>query len=333
MATNRSFRDALRFLQGNNLIFAVTDLLGNFARGMVLPYVSLYILALGGDAAQIGLVNSVGPLAGLIMFPIGGYITDHASRVRLVALGSTFSAAIVLINILAPSWEVLAVAALLQGFAVFPFPARSALIADSLPPGDRGRGIAAQNAVSWGLAIFAPYIGGVVVDAYGPNTGLRALFGVMMLFYILSAVIQIRFLKETTVHPRNEKRLTVSDLREVLRDAYEIKEIEGNSVITNSFSLLPHQPERSEVRDESSANRLKVASRMIKDISNISALKAVLRSHVPERGELSICCHWQDGGGTESSHIVQIQGGYIGWSSLIGHPCENDYRTVQLFQK
>ena len=220
MATNRSFRDALRFLQGNNLIFAVTDLLGNFARGMVLPYVSLYILALGGDAAQIGLVNSVGPLAGLIMFPIGGYITDHASRVRLVALGSTFSAAIVLINILAPSWEVLAVAALLQGFAVFPFPARSALIADSLPPGDRGRGIAAQNAVSWGLAIFAPYIGGVVVDAYGPDTGLRALFGVMMLFYILSAVIQIRFLKETTVHPRNEKRLTVSDLREVLRDAY-----------------------------------------------------------------------------------------------------------------
>ena len=220
MSKNRSFHDALRFIQGNNLIFAITDLLGNFARGMVMPYVSLYILALGGDATQIGFVNSVGPLAGLIMFPIGGYITDHASRVRLVALGSTFSAAIVLINILAPSWEVLAVAALLQGFAVFPFPARSALIADSLPPGDRGRGIAAQNAVSWGLAIFAPYIGGVVVDAHGPNTGLRALFGVMMLFYILSAVIQIRFLKETTVHPRNEKRLTVSDLREVLRDAY-----------------------------------------------------------------------------------------------------------------
>jgi MFS family permease len=220
MSKNRSLRDALRFIQGNNLIFAVTDLLGNFARGMVLPYVSLYILALGGDATQIGLVNSVRPLAGLIMFPIGGYITDHASRVRLVALGSTFSAAIVLIYILAPSWEVVAVAALLQGFAVFPFPARSALIADSLPPGDRGRGIAAQNAVSWGLAIFAPYIGGVVVDAYGPNTGLRALFGVMMLFYILSAVIQIRFLKETTVHPRNEKRLAVSDLRGVLRDAY-----------------------------------------------------------------------------------------------------------------
>jgi MFS family permease len=220
VSKNQSLRDALRFIQGNNLVFAVTDLLGNFSRGMVTPYISLYILALGGDATQIGLVNSVGPLAGLIMFPIGGYITDHASRVRLVALGSYFSAALILMYILAPSWEVIAVAALLQGFAVFPFPARSALIADSLPPEDRGRGIAAQNALSWGLAIFAPYIGGVVVDTYGPCSGLRALFWVMMSSYVLSAVIQTRFLEETTVHTENDGRLTVSDLRGVLRDAY-----------------------------------------------------------------------------------------------------------------
>jgi MFS family permease len=220
MSRNQRLADALRFVQGNNLIFAVTDLLGNFARGMVLPYVSLYILALGGDTTQIGLVNSIGPLAGLIMFPIGGYITDHASRVKLVALGSCFSAAVVVMYILAPSWEVLAVAALLQGFGVFPFPARSALIADSLPPGDRGRGIAVQNAISWGMAVFAPYIGGVVVDTYGPKTGLRGLYWVMMSFYVLSAIIQIRFLKETTVRPGSETRLAVSDLRGVLQDAY-----------------------------------------------------------------------------------------------------------------
>ncbi len=220
MSKHRVLRDALRFVQGNNLIFAVTDLLGNFARGMVLPYVSLYILALGGDTTQIGFVNSIGALAGLIMFPIGGYITDHASRVKLVALGSSFSAVIVLIYILAPRWEVVAIAALLQGFAVFPFPARSALIADSLPPEDRGRGIAVQNAISWGMAVFAPYIGGVVVDTYGPDTGLRALFWVMMSLYVLSAIIQIRFLKETVVRSGSENRLAVSDLRGVLQDAY-----------------------------------------------------------------------------------------------------------------
>jgi MFS family permease len=216
----RSFRDALRFIQGNNLVFALTDLLGDFARGMVMPYASLYILALGGDTTQIGFVSSIRPLAGLIMFPIGGYITDHARRVRLVVLGSCFSAAIILMYALAPSWQVVAVAALMQGFAVFSLPARSALIADSLSPEDRGRGIAAQNTVSWGLTLFAPYIGGIVVDAHGPETGLRALYWVVLSAYVLSAVIQMRFLKETTAQAENGKRLGLSELGGVLRNAY-----------------------------------------------------------------------------------------------------------------
>ena len=75
----------------------MTDLLGNFACGMVTPYASLYIIALGGGTTQIGLVNSIRPLAGLVMFPIGGYIADHARRARLVVLGSCLSAAVVLI--------------------------------------------------------------------------------------------------------------------------------------------------------------------------------------------------------------------------------------------
>ena len=211
MTKNRSFRDALRFIQGNNLVFALTDLLGNFARGMVMPYASLYILALGGDTTQIGLASSIRPLAGLLMFPIGGYISDHARRVRLVVLGSCFSAAITLMYIFAPRWEVLAVAALLQGFAVFSLPARSSLIAASLPPEDRGRGIAAQNTISSSLTLFAPYIGGIVVDTHGPKIGLRALYWVVLSSYLLSAVVQTRLLKETTVQAENGKRLALSE--------------------------------------------------------------------------------------------------------------------------
>jgi hypothetical protein len=71
-----------RFVSGNILVFALTDLLGNFARGMVFPYASLYILALGGDAAQIGVIAFLGQLAGLFLLPAAGYITDHADRIR-----------------------------------------------------------------------------------------------------------------------------------------------------------------------------------------------------------------------------------------------------------
>ena len=70
---------------------------------------------------------------------------------------------------------------------------------------------------------------------------------------------------------------------------------------------------------------------MVEQISAVGALKGMLRSHVPEKGELSICNHRRDGGGTESSHIIQIWGNYIGWSFTIGFPCENDYSQVTLF--
>lgn len=120
-------------------------------------------------------------------------------------------------------------------------------------------------------------------------------------------------------------------LVEVLRETFSIQEIASNSVITNSFSLISHEGAASDTRQQSSASRLAVASRLTAQITRVGELKSMLRSHEPEKGELSICNHRQDGGGTESSHIIQIQGAYTSWSSCIGFPCENDYHAVQLF--
>lgn len=138
-------------------------------------------------------------------------------------------------------------------------------------------------------------------------------------------------------NPVQGGRILVSSLGwtyliEVFKKTFQVQEIENSIVITNNFSLISHSANRPEIRGESSIKRLEVASRMIKSISSIGMLKSMLRSHIPEKGELSICNHQQGGGGTESSHIIQIQGAYVGWSSLVGYPCENDYNTAQLFQ-
>ncbi|MFP3897004.1 MAG: hypothetical protein ACLFV5_09270, partial [Anaerolineales bacterium] len=61
----KSLRKTFAFMQGNILVMTVTGAMGMFARSMAFPYASLYILALGGEPAQIGVVNSLRPLAGL----------------------------------------------------------------------------------------------------------------------------------------------------------------------------------------------------------------------------------------------------------------------------
>jgi hypothetical protein len=140
-----------------------------------------------------------------------------------------------------------------------------------------------------------------------------------------------------TQHAVQGGRILVSSrewtsLVEVLENKFEIMEIEGDFVITNTFSLLPHSVERPAIREQSSEMRLQVANRKIETVTGIGALKSMLRSHLPEKGELSICNHRLDGGGTESSHIIQVQESGITWSSLTGFPCENDYHTIHLFQ-
>jgi MFS family permease len=211
-------RNHLGILRGNILVFSLTDMLGNFARGMVFPYASLYILALGGDAAKIGFVNFLGLAAGLLVLPLAGYITDHSDRIRLLVLSGFLSSLFLVLMILSPNWLMVAIASLLFGSIVFQFPAYASLIADSLAPSDRGRGIGYMNTISSSLSIVAPFVAGLVIEKFSANLGMRILYAAMLGIYLLCTLIQARFLHESSTSPRQP--LKFSALTQALKQAY-----------------------------------------------------------------------------------------------------------------
>ena len=112
-STSSWFSQTFGFVRGNILVLTISGSLGMFSRSMVFPYVPLYVLSLGGDPEQVGIVYALGPLGGLLMFPIAGYLADHMNRPRLIALAGYFSAVMLLINAVAPTWEWVAAARLL----------------------------------------------------------------------------------------------------------------------------------------------------------------------------------------------------------------------------
>ena len=209
---------AFRTMPRNILVFALTDLLGNIARGMVFPYASLFILALGGDAAQIGLIGFLGQLAGLVLLPVAGHITDHADRIRLIGLAGFLSSFFILMMVFAPGWQMIAAASLLMGTVVFQFPAYASMNADSLPAGGRGAGFGMQNTISSSLAVFAPFVAGVIIQQYSPNLGMRILYAIMAVLYAVSALVLVRFLKEPSHAPREPLHLKA--LVSALTNAY-----------------------------------------------------------------------------------------------------------------
>ena len=210
-------RGVFSFMRGNILVLTLTQSLGRFFRAMVMPYASLYVLALGGEPAQIGLINSLRPLAGLVMFPLSGYITDWAGRVRLIALAGYFSGVTMLIFVLAPSWEWIALASFVQGFMVFQFPPTSATIADSLETRNRGTGMATMNMIASTLAILSPYIAGILLEAYDVAFGMRILYALLAGASVVAATVNLRFLRETSSNGGEKAPLNLMD---VFREAY-----------------------------------------------------------------------------------------------------------------
>lgn len=190
------------FLKGNIRVLIVCRSLWRISNSIVMPYFSLYILALGGTPATVGLVNAIGSLAGLILYPVGGYIADLKGRVKFVGVATYFSALGFSFFILAQDWTMLAAGRFFRQLILFYVPALTAIMADSLPPNQRGLGFATAMAIPGAVGIIAPYLGGYLIDFYGGgDTGvksaMRICYTASIIIGILVATGRLRFLKET----------------------------------------------------------------------------------------------------------------------------------------
>ena len=199
MTLRSRVQEGLSILTGNIRVFAITSVLGMFGRSMAFPFASLYILHLGGNPEQIGIVMALAPLLGLLALPIGGYLVDNVGRVKLIGITGICSGLIsLLFYVVAPSWLWLAAGALLLGLSVMQFPASSAIIADSLTPETRGRGIATLSMLSSAPAMLAPLAAGAILEALGDGTGMRVLYGVLAFANFTAGILNLTMLNETT---------------------------------------------------------------------------------------------------------------------------------------
>jgi len=210
-------RKRFEFMNLNLRILTIRQILGMFSYRLAIPYSSLYILALGGNKAQIGLINSLLPLAGLVIFPISGYFTDRTGRVKLIALAGYLSAFTWLLYVFAPSWEWIALGALIRGFMVFQFPPSSAILADSMDPKNRGVGIATMMTLGNAFAMFSPYIAGIILELFDVNLGMRLLYTSLVFAQAINATLVLKYLSETTTVEKSE---TKQNIRGILKDAY-----------------------------------------------------------------------------------------------------------------
>ncbi len=173
---------------------------------------------------DIGLVNSLRPLAALFIYPIAGYIADKYSRVKVIAASGYITAALYIIFALAPDWKSLALGNFLMGLIVFQFPAMNALMADSLPAKQRGIGYSLWIAIPSAVGILSPYIGGYLITMLGVDEAMKFLYWLTVVTTAGIATMNLRFLKETKGHEGAEASEGgfVRILANSYRDVFEV---------------------------------------------------------------------------------------------------------------
>lgn len=184
-------------MRGNVLVLTVCSTMWRMSVDIVWSYLSLYIIALGGEYETIGLVMAVGNIASMLLYPLGGYLADYQGRIKVMAYMTYVYAFTFLIYVFTDTWQGVAVGIFLQSFVTFYFPAMQALMADSIPADKRGLGFAATMAIPGAFGIASPLIGGWLIDVYGIRRAVKSLYALGFVVALIVATLRLKYLKET----------------------------------------------------------------------------------------------------------------------------------------
>ena len=216
-STKREF--GIGLLRGNLLWLVVCSCIWQFTTNIPTTYLPLYIEKLGGSPIDIGFVKSAAALAGLFLYPLGGYIADKQGRVRLVSLATFVYAFSFIPFAYAPNWETLAFASFFQNFVLFYSPILTVLMADSMPVGMRGQGFALAISIPAALGVVSPFIGGYLVDKMGITPAMNLIYLTGFGAGIIVAFLRLATLKET-LDPKQIQKINYRDFVGFLKDSY-----------------------------------------------------------------------------------------------------------------
>ena len=178
---------------------------------MVLPYMSVYTMALGATGTQLGIINSVGMgIAGLVS-PFMGWLIDKSGVKRIYLIGIVLLTVSYLTYGVAQSWTIIIIAMVAYWLGTTVSIHSCAVVcANSLASEDRATGMSLCETFAAGiLGLAAPMLGALLVTTFGGVnvSGIRPLF-----FVCLAGTIATFFLILTQLSNRKWGKLGETSL-------------------------------------------------------------------------------------------------------------------------
>jgi len=219
--------DFLRRQQRDWVVTVVRTSLDRLAYQMVFPYLSIYIIALGATATQLGLVNALGMLAAGVAGPFTGWLIDRHGPRSFYLAGIALLAVAYLTYALAQSWgiTILAMTAYWLGYSISGHSCAT-ICGNCLANQDRATGMTICETVAAGLlGIVGPVLGTLIVVSSGEvdAEAIRPLFVLAFAITVGTFVFIRTQLSGQRWGSRGTGRAMFRDLGEVLNEGRHLK--------------------------------------------------------------------------------------------------------------
>lgn len=160
-------------------------------------FLPIYILALGGGALSIGMLQAMDNLlSALYSFP-GGYLSDRIGIKRSLLVFNFVAMVGFVLVILIPTWQaVLAGAVLFISWSAISLPATMSLIYKVLPQNKRTMGVSMHSLIRRIPMALGPLIGGLFIGIWGERNGVRLAFGAALAMAVVALFLQQRMIAD-----------------------------------------------------------------------------------------------------------------------------------------
>ena len=188
-----SFQKIVAFLGLKQSIIALLSMVILLGLGekMAERFLPIYLMALGGGAYSIGLLNGMDNLLGALYAYPGGYLSDRFGYKKALIIFNLIALMGYLIVILFPVWIAVIIGAVFfLSWTAISLPASMSLVSTVLPDKKRTMGVSMHSFVRRVPMAVGPILGGVLITWYGVETGIRLAFGIAFLLGIVSLVMQ-----------------------------------------------------------------------------------------------------------------------------------------------
>lgn len=227
----------------NVLVLTMSRTIWSMSDTNIDNFISSYMLALGATVPAIGLMNALGSFGAMLLYPIGGYIADKSGRVKLVAYSTLLYVSSFVVYLFAPTWQWAAFAMVYQQMVLFYVPAMNAIMADSIPVGDRGKLFGFNFALPNLIRIVSPYIGGLFIARFKLIPAMRIGFMISLAIGLIVTAMRMFFLRETIEHVEEMDRNPVRLVKAAYKDMdvslrWIWRNIRSYAVVTMLLSFL-----------------------------------------------------------------------------------------------